>query len=125
VGAARAGAWRLWSDDDDVTRRAGGGSSISSVLRLRVFLITATESVWVRVAGAGSLSRPGSRLHFRLPEGAKERYVSVLRHKEQLYCLDSVCYHAGGPLTAGAGPTLPRTLSLHTPDARAQATSRT
>ena len=34
------------------------------------------------------------------PSGAK-RFVSVLRYQGGLFCLDSVCYHAGGPLTAG------------------------
>ncbi len=32
---------------------------------------------------------------------SKPRFVSVIRYGSRLYCLDSVCYHAGGPLTAG------------------------
>ena len=29
------------------------------------------------------------------------RYVTVLKHGGQLYCLDSICFHAGGPLALG------------------------
>ena len=29
------------------------------------------------------------------------RYVSVILHKDKLYCLDSTCYHTGGPLALG------------------------
>ena len=44
----------------------------------------------------------GARVHVKAkqPDG-KERYVSVLRFRGSLYALDSVCYHAGGPLAVG------------------------
>lgn len=29
------------------------------------------------------------------------RYVTVVEHAAQLYCIDSTCYHAGGPLGVG------------------------
>ncbi|PSC75330.1 Rieske domain-containing -like [Micractinium conductrix] len=45
----------------------------------------------------------GGRLHGQV-EG---RYVTVLQHEEQLYCLDSVCFHAGGPLALGDVEELP------------------
>jgi nitrite reductase/ring-hydroxylating ferredoxin subunit len=42
------------------------------------------------------------RLHAAVPEAdGRERFVSVIRHGGVLYCLDSTCYHAGGPLLAG------------------------
>jgi len=44
----------------------------------------------------------GARVHARLPSSSSDhRYVSVIRFRGALHCLDSVCYHAGGPLTAG------------------------
>lgn len=33
--------------------------------------------------------------------------MTVLQHEEQLYCLDSVCFHAGGPLALGDVEELP------------------
>ena len=47
---------------------------------------------------------PLARLHVALPEGpaGQLRFVSLIRHSGgQLHCLDSTCYHAGGPLGAG------------------------
>ncbi len=43
------------------------------------------------------------RLHISLPEadGVTPRFVSILRVGGRLHCLDSTCYHAGGPLGAG------------------------
>lgn len=35
------------------------------------------------------------------------RYVTVLQHDGKLYCLDSVCFHAGGPLGLGDIEELP------------------
>jgi nitrite reductase/ring-hydroxylating ferredoxin subunit len=48
---------------------------------------------------ASSLPRtPGSRVHCEI-DG---RFVSVIRARDgRLYCLDSVCYHTGGPLMLG------------------------
>ncbi|KAL4432388.1 hypothetical protein ABPG77_001687 [Micractinium sp. CCAP 211/92] len=45
----------------------------------------------------------GGRLHGQV-EG---RYVTVLQHDGRLYCLDSVCFHAGGPLGLGDIEELP------------------
>jgi nitrite reductase/ring-hydroxylating ferredoxin subunit len=52
---------------------------------------------WVKVAEPGELDAPTARLHVRVGG----RYISVLRYKGQIYCLDSVCHHAGGPLALG------------------------
>ena len=56
--------------------------------------MAAEPSEWQRVADAGALELSDGRLHLQL-EG---RYISILQHQGQLYCLDSVCFHAGGPL---------------------------
>ena len=32
---------------------------------------------------------------------AQGRFVSVIQHAGRLYCIDSVCFHAGGPLALG------------------------
>mmetsp|Transcript_20002 Transcript_20002/g.65166 ORF Transcript_20002/g.65166 Transcript_20002/m.65166 type:complete len:173 (+) Transcript_20002:36-554(+) len=50
-----------------------------------------------RVADAGAVSREGDRLHVSI-EG---RYVSLIRDRGELFCMDSICFHAGGPLTIG------------------------
>ncbi|PNH09110.1 Rieske domain-containing protein [Tetrabaena socialis] len=47
--------------------------------------------------GESSALPEGGRLHARL-EG---RYVTVLRLDGKLSCIDSVCFHAGGPLGIG------------------------
>ncbi|KAK3280624.1 hypothetical protein CYMTET_11536 [Cymbomonas tetramitiformis] len=52
-------------------------------------------AVWV--ANAADLDEEGSRLHLQV----KDRYITLLRHKNFLYCFDSVCFHAGGPLGVG------------------------
>ncbi|GAB5370995.1 hypothetical protein AAMO2058_001541000 [Amorphochlora amoebiformis] len=46
---------------------------------------------------AGELKEGGGRFHGTV-EGRK---VSVVVHKTNIYCLDSICYHTGGPLTLG------------------------
>mmetsp|Transcript_26504 Transcript_26504/g.36603 ORF Transcript_26504/g.36603 Transcript_26504/m.36603 type:complete len:171 (-) Transcript_26504:206-718(-) len=58
---------------------------------------TAEASEYVRVADAGSLKEEGSRLHTEI----QGRYISILRVRSQLFCIDSICYHAGGPLAVG------------------------
>jgi cytochrome b involved in lipid metabolism/nitrite reductase/ring-hydroxylating ferredoxin subunit len=53
---------------------------------------------WVHVGTASVVSRNGSRFHTRV----KGRYVSVIRTSpDEIFCIDAVCYHAGGPLTLG------------------------
>lgn len=60
---------------------------------------TNAHSEPIHVAHAAALERPGARIHV-CPAG---RRVTVLRDpRGQLRCVDSVCYHAGGPL--GHGP---------------------
>jgi nitrite reductase/ring-hydroxylating ferredoxin subunit len=39
----------------------------------------------------------GERFHLR----ANGRYVSLVRAQGKLYCIDSICFHAGGPLALG------------------------
>ncbi len=39
----------------------------------------------------------GCRLHTRI----EERYITIFRHKGKLSSIDSICHHAGGPLTLG------------------------
>lgn len=51
----------------------------------------------MRVAGPGELQRPGDRVHVHLGD----RHVSLINHRGLVYCIDSLCYHAGGPLAAG------------------------
>ena len=54
--------------------------------------------VWHRIAEPGALElAPENRLHLKI-DG---RYVSIIKYQERLYCLDSVCFHAGGPLALG------------------------
>ena len=61
-------------------------------------------SDWVCVAPPAAVSPTnGARLHVTV----RGRYVTVLRWDGALHCLDSVCYHAGGPLTAGDVEELP------------------
>ncbi|CAK9084917.1 unnamed protein product [Durusdinium trenchii] len=51
---------------------------------------------WLRVADSSALSEK-DRLHLQV----KGRYISILRHGQVLHCLDSICYHTGGPLALG------------------------
>jgi nitrite reductase/ring-hydroxylating ferredoxin subunit len=51
---------------------------------------------WYRVADAG-LPLDGARLHACVAG----RYVTVFRQKGALTVIDSICHHAGGPLTLG------------------------
>jgi nitrite reductase/ring-hydroxylating ferredoxin subunit len=37
---------------------------------------------------------------FTHPTGAG-RYISIILHNGELYCIDSTCFHAGGPLALG------------------------
>lgn len=49
---------------------------------------------WQRVADAGALELNDGRLHLQMGG----RYISIIQHEGQLYCIDSICFHAGGPL---------------------------
>jgi nitrite reductase/ring-hydroxylating ferredoxin subunit len=52
--------------------------------------------LWCKVAAHG-IPADGSRIHAKV-DG---RYVTVFRHRGKLSCIDSICHHAGGPLTLG------------------------
>jgi nitrite reductase/ring-hydroxylating ferredoxin subunit len=53
---------------------------------------------WHRVADNGALEEQSEgRLHLK----HQGRYISIIRYKDRLYCVDSVCFHAGGPLALG------------------------
>lgn len=55
-----------------------------------------TNEKWYLVAEKGS-PREGERLHVRVDE----RYITIFRYKGALSAIDSICHHAGGPLTLG------------------------
>jgi nitrite reductase/ring-hydroxylating ferredoxin subunit len=55
-----------------------------------------TKSTFWKVCEAG-LPTEKSRLHSQI-EG---RYITIFRENGKLSVIDSVCYHAGGPLTLG------------------------
>lgn len=46
------------------------------------------------------------RLQCSVPQGDKERFVTLLRVEGKVYCIDSTCYHAGGARRAGLGAGL-------------------
>ena len=54
------------------------------------------EEQWYRVSDSGMPSE-GGRIHLHI----NHRYVTLFRHHNKLYCIDSICHHAGGPLTLG------------------------
>jgi nitrite reductase/ring-hydroxylating ferredoxin subunit len=54
------------------------------------------EEQWYRVSDSG-MPTEGGRIHLHL----SHRYVTLFRHHNKLYCIDSICHHAGGPLTLG------------------------
>lgn len=43
------------------------------------------------------LRRDGARVHVEVAG----RAISLVRHRDTLYAIDAVCFHAGGPLTLG------------------------
>jgi len=48
---------------------------------------------FVKVCELDELRRHGDRVHVLLGD----RHVSLINHGGAVYCLDSLCYHAGGP----------------------------
>lgn len=46
----------------------------------------------------GNLKRLGGRMHSKV----NGRFITVILHNDQIYCIDSCCFHASGPL--GDGP---------------------
>lgn len=57
---------------------------------------TSSDMKWYRVADCGQPAE-GERLHVRV----EHRYVTIFKHKNKLSAIDSICHHAGGPLTMG------------------------
>lgn len=55
---------------------------------------------WQKLAGwtVARIVTNGGRAHFEVGG----RFITVLLHRERLYCIDSACHHAAGPL--GEGP---------------------
>lgn len=65
--------------------------------------ITSPQS-WHKVAEPSELdATPDGRLHVRV----NGRYISIICHQSRLHCLDSVCFHAGGPLALGEIEEIP------------------
>jgi nitrite reductase/ring-hydroxylating ferredoxin subunit len=58
--------------------------------------ILGTDLKWYKIAEANQPA-DGKRLHVRV-EG---RFITVFRHNGNLSAIDSICHHAGGPLTLG------------------------
>ena len=52
--------------------------------------------LWSKVCKSGQPTE-GNRLHAKI-DG---RFVTVFRNRGKLSCIDSICHHAGGPLTLG------------------------
>ena len=79
---------------------ARGGSRARPGLLLRKTADAITpdgERPFVRVADLTALQDHGDRVHVHLGG----RHVSLINHHGEVYCLDSLCYHAGGPLAVG------------------------
>lgn len=51
---------------------------------------------WWKVAQPG-LPIENERVHVCI----ESRYITIFRYRGQLFAMDSICYHAGGPLTLG------------------------
>mmetsp|Transcript_5466 Transcript_5466/g.14047 ORF Transcript_5466/g.14047 Transcript_5466/m.14047 type:complete len:124 (+) Transcript_5466:1-372(+) len=52
---------------------------------------------WHLVAAEDALAKDGARIHVAV----EARHITLVRVGSRLYAVDSVCYHAGGPLGAG------------------------
>lgn len=52
---------------------------------------------WYKVADSSAAVPDGGRLHARV----NGRFVTLFRNRGSLSCIDSICHHAGGPLTLG------------------------
>jgi nitrite reductase/ring-hydroxylating ferredoxin subunit len=57
---------------------------------------SSSDEVWFLVAEGGKV-KEGERLHVRV----QERYITIFNHRGRLTAIDSICHHAGGPLTLG------------------------
>lgn len=56
-----------------------------------------SNQVWWKVCSNPLMLADESRLHTCI-DG---RYITIIRHKGKLSALDSICYHASGPLGLG------------------------
>ena len=54
------------------------------------------QLVWYKVGERGHIHE-GERIHVRIDL----RYVTIFRNKGVISAIDSICHHAGGPLTLG------------------------
>lgn len=61
------------------------------------FLILQYLHTYVVFCIVKGLPLDGSRLHVTV----RGRYVTIFRQRGVLSAIDSICYHAGGPLTKG------------------------
>lgn len=56
------------------------------------------QGEWHHVGDLAALDdAPDARLHTSI----SGRYISIIRYAGRLHCIDSVCFHAGGPLALG------------------------
>jgi len=58
---------------------------------------SASYEEWYPVGSSTQLASNDTRLHVQL----NGRSISVINHNGKLFCMDAVCFHAGGPLTLG------------------------
>ena len=70
-----------------------------------------SESDWKLACLFDSLVGGSARAHVNI-DG---RFVTVINHENHLYCLDSSCYHNGGPLGVGDIETLGDNLCIICP----------
>jgi nitrite reductase/ring-hydroxylating ferredoxin subunit len=62
----------------------------------RTIAVEGSEDNWVKVSEKGAVAT-GNRMHAKV-EG---RYVTLFNQNGKISCIDSICHHAGGPLTLG------------------------
>jgi nitrite reductase/ring-hydroxylating ferredoxin subunit len=62
------------------------------------------DNAWHKIAEPSELDASEQRrIHARI----NGRYISVIMYQDRLHCLDSVCFHAGGPLALGEIEEIP------------------
>lgn len=85
-------------EPSSIASAAPNGASRDAVENPSVPLRGPEDAAWHRVADKGAFEEHSEgRMHLNIGG----RYVSIIRHKDQLHCIDSVCFHAGGPLALG------------------------
>ena len=75
------------------------GALSNNMTSVGMLVDTSAEDGWYKIADASVFDGPGEtkRVHACI----ERRYVSVIEYKGTLYCIDSICFHAGGPLALG------------------------